>query len=163
MSVKWSEIKDNISTGDVLLFHGEDSLFSRFIELVTWSEYSHCGVIVKPPITFTTPPLDADKHYLFQSGKPNTPQPESPHNELTGVQFTEIEETCEKYQGKVYYRKLWCGGIPESKRHTILSELHQKIHNHPYDKDVIDWVSAFVDYPIQPTTSRFWCSALLGY
>lgn len=35
----------SIKTGDVLLFHGA-TLWSRIIELFTWSRYSHMGVVV---------------------------------------------------------------------------------------------------------------------
>ncbi len=161
MSVKWSQIKDNIGTGDILLFHGEKSLFSRFIELFTWCQYSHCGMIVKPPIDFTTPPLEQDI-YFFQSGESKQEQPEQPHNTLIGVQFTKLEEECKKYKGKVYYRKLW-SGISESLKHQLLKEIHDKIHNHKYDEDIGDWICSFLGIDKKPTVERFWCSALVAY
>ena len=40
------DIKDELKTGDVFLAHG-DSNISEFIEFITWSEWSHSGMVIR--------------------------------------------------------------------------------------------------------------------
>ena len=56
------------------------------------------------------------------------------------------------------------------KIHETFSEIHQKIHNTPYDLRLKDWRDAWVDLDIPLTviegekdTNQFWCSALVSY
>lgn len=43
----YSEIKDSLKTGDLILFHGVQ-ISSKLIELIEWSFWSHVGMVVLP-------------------------------------------------------------------------------------------------------------------
>lgn len=46
-NVSYSEIKDSLNTGDVMLFHGL-GFECQFIEALQWSEWSHVGMVINP-------------------------------------------------------------------------------------------------------------------
>lgn len=155
---------NDISTGDILLFQGKNSIFSSLVEYFTGSDYSHCGMIIKPPINFTDPPLDNDKIYFIESGIESTNQPEYPNNKILGVQLTNLNELIDNYDGDIYYRKLiW--DLSETEKHIILADLHKEIHNKHYDTNPIDFIEAYLGLNLcnKQRTNNFFCSALLGY
>lgn len=45
--ISYSEIKDSLSTGDLILFHGRQQT-SILIEILEWSYWSHIGMVVIP-------------------------------------------------------------------------------------------------------------------
>ena len=45
-----------------------------------------------------------------------------------------------------------------------LKRIHDVVYNIPYDINIYDWIMAFFRRDTKPQkTSRFWCSALIGY
>ena len=45
--IGYDEVKDSLKTGDIVLFHGVETV-SKLIELIEWSFWSHVGVVVLP-------------------------------------------------------------------------------------------------------------------
>ncbi len=164
MTITLKKLKESLHTGDLLLFYGKGSFLSYFIEIFTKSDYSHCGLIIKSPVEFTNPPLTEDKIYYIESGKPNVGQTECPHNKLLGVQVSCLEEIIKTYDGNIYICQLnWSKS--EEKRKEILKEVHERVHNLPYDINPIDWLRAFFqdDNLEDRQVQDFFCSALVGY
>jgi hypothetical protein len=156
-----------LKTGDLLvcddLQHDDWGLFSWFIKFFTKSDYSHVGMVVVDP-EMTNPALKGA--YVWTSGTSDVPDAEDGKKKF-GVQFVELEEFIKTYGGKIYLRRLKCES--EEQYHKIfnidvLREIHQVVYNKPYDVVVADWIEAYCQKDLKPQkTSRFWCSALIGY
>ena len=156
-----------LKTGDLLvcddLQHDDWGLFSWFIKFFTKSDYSHVGMIVVNP-EMTNPALKGA--YVWTSGTSDVPDAEDGKKKF-GVQFVEFEEFIKTYGGKIYLRRLKCES--EEQYHKIfninvLREIHQVVYDKPYDVVVADWIEAYCKKDLKPQkTSRFWCSALIGY
>ena len=159
--------KLKLKTGDLLLCddlqHNDWGLFSWLIKYFTKSDYSHTGLIVVNP-EMTNPALKGT--YVWTSGISDVPDAEDGKKKF-GVQFVEFEEFLKTYGGKIYLRRLKCES--EEQYHKIfnidvLREIHQVVYDKPYDMVVADWIEAYCQKDNKPQkTSRFWCSALIGY
>ena len=81
-----------------------------------------------------------------------------------GVQITPFDEIFQTYsstKSEIYVRR-----IDSSKNFTneTLKEIHKIVYDKPYDLVPKDFYEALEKKDNEPQkTSRFWCSALLGY
>tara|TARA_A100001015_G_C14841962_1_gene652846 strand:- start:55 stop:702 length:648 start_codon:yes stop_codon:yes gene_type:complete len=169
---------DTLKTGDLLLFNNESSgWFGNFTSMIKWgthSNYSHVGMILKNP-SFIHPSLKG--LYLWESSYNGTEDPQDGKIKL-GVQITPLDTIIKEYKksgGKIFIRKLkYMNDNNDSSCDNLiyknifndekLKEIHSIVYNKPYDIVPTDWLSAFFNYDISPQkTSRFWCSALVGY
>ena len=151
----------NLKTGDILLFsYGGKSLFSSLIKIFTHSEFTHVGMVLKDP-KFIHPSLKG--YYVWESGLEDEEDPQDGKKKL-GVQITPFEEIYQNYakdKSQIYVRRV----SDESPfNDTILEEIHKVVYDKPYDIVPSDFIEALFrkDHDKQKT-SRFWCSALLGY
>ena len=157
--------KYNLNTGDILLFDyeggGSMGIFSWLIKKATKSNITHVGMVLKDPV-FINPSLKG--YYVWESGWEGTPDPQDGKVKF-GVQITPFEEIFQNYKkknGKIYVRRVTCP------RNLFTTEKLLQIHEIVYDKiyDIIptDWIEAAFRRDDNPQkTSRFWCSALVGY
>ena len=154
----------NFKTGDLLLFSYKPTSWAGWLdEIIYWgthSYYSHTAVILKDP-TFIHPTLKGT--FVWQSGESSNPDPQDGKVKL-GVQITPLGEILDSYKGSghCYYRSINCnsGNFTEEN----LKKVHEVVYDKPYDVCPIDWVEAFLKKDPNPQkTSRFWCSALVGY
>ena len=155
-----------METGDLLLFNYEENggFFGGFNKMIQWgthSNLSHVAMILKDP-KFIHPSLKG--MYVWESSWEGKPDPQDGKIKL-GVQITPFGEIMESYKGKgkVMLRKLH-----NRNEKTFDTEKMIKIHEVAYDKpyDIIpsDWIGALFKKDSNPQkTSRFWCSALIGY
>ena len=152
---------NELNTGDILLFSGNDSLISSLIKRFTNSEVTHVGMILKDP-DFIHPSLKG--YYVWESGKEDEPDPQDNKTKF-GVQITPFEEIYQSYQedsGNIYVRKV----NQPNNIFTIdkLEGIHKVIYDKPYDIVPKDWIEGYLQKDPDPQkTNRFWCSALLGY
>jgi hypothetical protein len=163
------DIRNELDTGDILLFHNDPSyhglkdifftIFNKFISFFTHSRYTHSCIIVKDP-NFGPKPLKG--LYIFESSYEFFNDAEDGERKL-GVELEDFDTFMESYQGDVYWRKL------TTNRNTVfyetLKETHNVAHNRPYDVIPTDWLRAFVHMNKGNTqnTKRFWCSALVAF
>lgn len=169
---------DELQTGDIILFGDTKFWFSRLIEWVCNSKWSHVGVILRDP-TYINPNLKG--LYLWESGEEDYPDSEDGVIKF-GVQINKFENTLrEGYNGYIYYRKL-NANIPDIENKIKL--IHDSVHNKPYDINILDFMESssktdVVEKPvkrsdwrivnwwrgetIQQKESTFFCSALVGY
>ena len=151
-----------LKTGDVLLcdFTGGGAFgwFSSAIKYFTESEFSHTAVVLKDP-TFV--PL-VKGWYVWESTYDGEPDPQDDRIKL-GVKITPFDDFLKEYttKGKLYVRKLYTNEtISEDK----LKDIHDVVYHKPYDIVPKDWYDAYERKDPNPQrTSRFWCSALVGY
>jgi hypothetical protein len=161
------ELKNTVKTGDLLLCddlaYGSWGLFSWLIKFVTKSDFSHVGMIVKDP-DFTETPLKGT--FVRTSGISNVPDPEDKTKKF-GVQFIPFDHFIQTYGGKIFLRKIEFEHAEEY--YSIfdtnkLKQIHQVVYDKPYDVVITDWIEAFCKKDPNPQkTSRFFCSALIGY
>lgn len=162
--------KNELNTGDVLLFHnvsnyksGYNCFFSCFTGLIQWctkSKYSHVGMIVRDPI-FTNPPLKG--LYVLESSFETYPDVED-HKYKLGVELEEFDKVIKNANQDIYVRKLNCKR--DGLFNNILKDVHKVTRNKPYDVLPIDWIDGiFQRYSGRnaQSTKHFWCSALVAY
>lgn len=154
-----------LKTGDILLCDydntsGPMGWFSWMIKSFTKSNYSHVAMVLKNP-TFIHPSLTG--LYVWESSYEGTPDPQDGKVKL-GVQITPLGHFIDYYKkhGYVVYRKLI--GPSEYFKLTTFIQIHDVVYNKPYDMAPRDWINALKRRDSDPQkTSRFWCSALIGY
>lgn len=167
MNNNLEELKNTLKTGDLLLCddlaYGSWGLFSWLIKFVTKSDFSHVGMIVKDP-DFTETPLNGT--FVWTSGISNVPDPEDKTKKF-GVQFIPFDHFIQTYGGKIFLRRIEFEhneeyySIFETNK---LKQIHQVVYDKPYDVVITDWIEAFCKKDPNPQkTSRFFCSALIGY
>ena len=161
------ELKNTVKTGDLLLCddlaYGSWGLFSWLIKFVTKSDFSHVGMIVKDP-DFTETPLKGI--FVWTSGISDVPDPDDKTKKF-GVQFIPFDHFIQTYGGKIFLRRIEFEhneeyySIFETNK---LKQIHQVVYDKPYDVVITDWIEAFCKKDPNPQkTSRFFCSALIGY
>ena len=157
--------KYNLNTGDILLFDyeggGSMGIFSWLIKKVTKSNITHVGMVLKDPV-FINPSLKG--YYVWESGWEGTPDPQDGKVKF-GVQITPFEDIFQNYKkknGKIYVRRVTC---PVNLFTTEkLLQIHEIVYDKIYDIIPTDWIEAAFRRDDNPQkTSRFWCSALVGY
>ena len=160
-------MSSTLKTGDILLCdnlqYSSWGLFSWFIKFVTKSDFSHVGMIVVDP-EFTNVPLKGT--YVWTSGISDTPDPDD-NTKKFGVQFIPYEHFIATYGGKIYVRRIDCKSTEEYNKifnNEMLTEIHKVVYDKPYDIVVTDWIEAYCKKDCHPQkTSRFFCSAFIGY
>ena len=167
MSEPMSEHSSALKTGDILLCDNLEykswGLFSWFIKFMTKSDFSHVGMIVVDP-EFTDVPLKGT--YVWTSGISDIPDPED-NTKKFGVQFIPYEHFISTYSGKIYVRRIEFKDKEEYDKifnNEKLKEIHKVVYDKPYDIVVTDWIESYCKKDRHPQkTSRFFCSAFLGY
>jgi len=152
------KIISEMNTGDLLLFDGMGYWFSYLIEWMTWSDFSHCGMILKDPI-YLDPKLKGI--YMLESGTEKFPDAVE-HRICFGVQIVNLEKVIENYYGHIWYRKLNAPISIKEEFSTKLFPLWSKIKDLPYDDNIYDLIRVEfdLDWGDMKRTNKFFCSAL---
>jgi len=160
-SIKFSDFFETCKSGDLLLYSSK-SWYSKLIEILGWSKYSHVSMIIRDPV-WIYPSLKG--LYIFESGGENTNDVIENKN-IYGVQLVKLEDAFKNYEngsnGYLYYIK---------NNFERTEEFNGKIKNiilqndgKPYDLDIKDWIGArFNLKKIHRENIRFFCSALIAY
>ena len=156
-----------LKTGDILLCddlsYNSWGLLSWFIKFMTKSDFSHIGMIVVDP-EFTDIPLKGI--YVWTSGISDMADPEDDKKKF-GVQFIPYDHFVKTYGGKIYTRRIEFEKQEEYNKifnNKSLKEIHKVVYDKPYDIVITDWIEAYCKKDLYPQkTSRFFCSALIGY
>ena len=155
----------DLKTGDLILCNYTKkgklmSLFNGLIKSCTQSSYSHVGMILKDP-TFIHPTLKG--LYVWESSYEGKPDPQDGKIKL-GVQISPLSEVVNSYKtsGHISVRRVNCSADLFSD--VNLTKIHNVVYEKPYDVVPSDWIEALAKVDTDPQkTSRFWCSALIGY
>ena len=162
-----AEMRCKLKTGDLLLCDDLEykswGLLSWVIKFATKSDFSHVGMIVVDP-EFTNVSLKGT--YVWTSGISDVPDPED-NTKKFGVQFVPYDHFITTYGGKIYVRRIEFESIEEYNKifnFEKLKEIHKVVYDKPYDMVVTDWIEAYCKKDPHPQkTSRFFCSAFIGY
>ena len=145
---------------DIVLFRGEGYWFSYLVEWVTWSRFSHVGIILKDPI-YIDPSLTGT--FLLESGSEAMKDAEDCKLKF-GVQITRWEPIFEGYTGEIWKRSV----KPYDDKANIqdrLAQVHNVIHNKPYDTKVFDLVRIELEkqWGNCQRENSFVCSSLISF
>ena len=162
-----TEMRCKLKTGDLLLCDDLEykswGLLSWVIKFATKSDFSHVGMIVVDP-EFTDVSLKGT--YVWMSGISDVPDPED-NTKKFGVQFVPYDHFIKTYGGKIYVRRIEFESTEEYNKifnYEKLKEIHKVVYDKPYDMVVTDWIEAYCKKDPHPQkTSRFFCSAFIGY
>lgn len=164
--------KDELNTGDILLFHHENdcktcyncvfSCFTGLIEACTESKYSHVAIVIRDP-QFTNPPMKG--LYVLESSFEDFPDAED-HRYKFGVELEEFDKVIASAapHETIYWRKLVC--VRDALFYEKLAETHKMVYDKPYDIYPKDWIDALFHKKNASNghvTSRFFCSALVAF
>ena len=155
---------ENLKTGDLILFSNNSNTsywryLSDIIKYFTHSDYTHIAMVLKDP-TFIREDLKG--LYIWESSWEGVPDSEN-HELKMGVQIQPLNEILNKYKDEtIVVRKINCPS--ETFNDNTMREIHEVVHDKPYDIYPKDWMNALFKKDTDPQkTSRFWCSALVGY
>jgi hypothetical protein len=149
----------HFQTGDIVLFsYGGNSCLDNLIKAFTRSTLTHVGMIIHNPSW--RPELQG--YYLLQSTRDVGLNDAEDNENKFGVQLTKLEDAL-NYNGKIYWRHIIVERNEEF--YKKLSEAHSKVHNRPYDTNLVDWIKAGLKIDVGDThkLKTFWCSALVTF
>jgi len=154
----------DLRTGDILLFSEHpsnpcDNCFVNCIKRCTSSKYSHCAYVLRWRFN-----LNREEIFLWESSyHPPSVDPVDHKKNKFGVQITPLTYYTDHYPGRVdIYVRRRSRDAPTVSKYT-LEDIRHSVYQKPYDINPCDWVMAKLRCGPTNTTSRFWCSALLGY
>ena len=161
-SHKIHKMELGLKTGDVLLCNytggGPLGWFASAIKRFTESEFSHCAVVLKNPTFLPLP----NGLYVWESSYDGKPDPQDDRVKL-GVKVTPYAEFHKEYttNSQLFVKKLY---TEQEITQEALKDIHTVVYNKPYDIVPKDWYQAYKREDSSPQkTSRFWCSAFVGY
>ena len=154
----------DLQTGDILLFDSSDHWYDWLVKKWTTSYYSHSAMVLRNP-SF----LPEDKReglYIIQSDKPDKIDIEDNKHKF-GVQIVPIDDIFDSGYDKVFVRRLTT--TRDENFDNLLSEVHKKVHDIPYDLNFKNWWIAGMYHiglsknMVKRHVNSFWCSALVCY
>lgn len=153
------ETLTTLNSGDILLFHGEGFWFSKLVEWVTGSNFSHVAMVLRDP-TYIHSSLQG--LYMIESGEEKFPDAVS-HRIIRGVQIVDLNKVISTYSGKIYVRKF--NSLNKEVQFEILREIWDKVKNCGYDEYPWDLIrTAFhLNWGDNCRTNKFVCSALICF
>ena len=135
---KYNAIRSELDTGDIVLFSGT-GFISRMIQIVTRSEFSHVGMVVRVEewdmlLLFESTTLSKIKH--VETGK-----------RTQGVQLVSLSERIKSYKAdKVMFRQLK-GVVRSQEMRDTFRKFRQEVKGRPYEKSkwelfcsAYDWI-----------------------
>lgn len=162
-TISYKKILENCETGDILLYNTR-FWYSRIIEYVSGSKYSHISIILKNPI-YLNPNLKGI--YVLESALEEDINDINLDKKIDGVQIIPISHVFDQYKnsniGNLYYRKL------NTNRDNLfidnLKNTINKIEGDKYDVNILDWIKAALNIQLGNLyrDNTFWCSAMVTY
>lgn len=150
----YSQIREELSTGDIVLFSGK-GVVSEAIKLFTLSKWSHIGMVVKI--------ADWDSVLLWESTTLSNMQDAIDGKAKRGVQTVLLSERIRGYRGEIAIRKLNFEITPEMRK--ALVDFRKEVKNRPYEEDKIELIKAAYDGPFgsnRKNLSSLFCSELVA-
>lgn len=152
----------NCKTGDLLLYSSTE-WYSKFIEYMTGSNYSHISMILRDPI-YINPKLKG--LYILESSK-ETICDSNTGEYVFGVQIIPLQHVINYYKndsnGSLYYRKL-NNNRPEQ-FYQSLTKCINAIEGDKYDMNVVDLmkIPSGMTWGDVHKDNTFVCSAMVAY
>lgn len=138
---------EKLKTGDIILCHGQNCLFSDIIEIATNSPYSHVGIIYRE---------DSNIYFLESGLEYRGDKP------ILGVQITEFRLYSALYDEVL--TALPIENLTVENQHQIFQSF-KRMEGTKYDTNPLDFLRAYFKLNIGDvrSTSHFFCSAFVSY
>lgn len=153
MKVEYSEIRNNLKTGDIVLFSGRDFV-SKLIQFGTRSKWSHVGMIYRIyQLDFVT---------LWESTTLSDCVDLDSGTKRKGVQLTALSDRVRYYDGEIAIRQL---ENPVTLANDRLLELRQKLKSKRYETSEAELIKSAFDFAglnNKPDLSSVFCSELVA-
>lgn len=154
ITADYSEIRDKLQTGDLVFFSGR-GFISNAIKVVTGSEWSHLGMVVR------LERLDAV--LLWESTTfSNTPDVHS-GKVMHGVQLVSLSDKIRRYDGHTAYRLLSFDRTYKAEQ--ALMDLRHELKHRPYENSSLELIKSAVDVfglDNQEDLSSCFCSEIVA-
>lgn len=149
---RYLTIRDQLNTGDIILFSGRAALAS-FAQWLTRTKWSHVGMIVRCEVgVLLWESVALEKLEDIESGV-----------EKKGVRLVSLSERLKRFKGEVWARPLEADLTPEMLE--ALSKLREEVRGRPYERETIELIKAYYDGPLGQNTeelSSLFCSELVA-
>ena len=149
----------HFETGDIILFsYSGNNCIDSLIKYFTNSKLTHAAMVIhNPPWR-----KDLKGYYLLQSNREGIDIDAEDHEKKIGVELTKFEDAL-NYNGQIYWRHIITKR--DDKFYKNLMEGHSKVHNRPYDMNLVDWIKGALKIDVGNTQkiTTFWCSALVSF
>jgi chorismate mutase len=134
----YKDIRNQINTGDIVLFSCRDNLVSIGIQLMTQSKWSHVGMVLKD--------YKKDIIYLWESTTLSNIKDAIDNIPKKGVQLVLLSERIKYYNGEIAIRHLQGIKIDDdSKEMQTLMKLREELKDKPFEQNKFELIRAAID------------------
>ena len=151
--MKYSEIRKNLQTGDIVLFSGKGRI-SNIIKWFTKSLWSHVAMVIRS--------TEWDMLLLWESTTLNKLKDIQSGVARQGVQLVPLSERIRTYDGRIGIRKLETNKVI---RHQPLMDFRQEVKGRPYEQSKLELLKSAYDGPLgqnEEDLSSLFCSELVA-
>lgn len=155
MTTAYSAIRNDLKTGDIVLFSGKGA-FSETIKYVTLSRFSHVGMILKIP--------EYDFLTIWESTTLSNIKDLESNLPRKGVQLVPLSDRVQKYSGAISIRQLQGGELPIDSINSLM-DLRKQLRGKPYEQSKIELLKSAYDGPFgfnSEDLSSIFCSELVA-
>ena len=155
MSQKYSEIRETLRTGDIVLFSGKGGI-SAGIKWATLSRWSHVGMILKL--------VEYDFVTVWESTTLSDVADLESKMPRKGVQLVPLSARINRYDGDIAVRRLQGVEIGADDIRKLM-QLRREIAGREYEQDKIELIKAAYDGPFgrnEEDLSSVFCSELVA-
>jgi hypothetical protein len=138
MKQTYYHIKEQIKTGDAILFSGK-GFFSDVIKMSTASKYSHVGLVLKMGLPVGSEP----KLFLIESTTLSNVKDVIFDKPVEGLQLVDLDERLNSYDGKAWLLPLKIPLYPQEEAQLIVECL--TIHSKHVAYDMNQAIKAGID------------------
>lgn len=153
--MQYNEIRTQLKTGDIVLFSGSSPI-SHGIKLLTFSKWSHIGMVFKLP--------EIDTIFLWEATTGSNIADAIDGKIKHGVRLVLLSERIQTYQGEVAIRQL-NGFDMTQDQHRSLMQLRNQLKNKRYEENELELMKSAFDGPFgtnQEDLSSLFCSELVA-
>lgn len=152
--VKYETIRSKLQTGDLVLFSGKGGL-STGIKWFTESQWSHLGMVVRPP--------DFDVVLMWEASPITDIRDIETGKAHKGVRLVALSERLQSYEGEISIRRLIVKRAPAMLKE--LSRLRWELKGRPFETDLIELLKSAWEGPFgqnETDLSSLFCSELVA-
>jgi hypothetical protein len=153
--MKYSEIRNELNTGDIVLFSGKGRI-SGLIKWFTKSIWSHVGMVIRSE--------ELDMLLLWESTTLSKIKDIHSHTTKQGVQLVALSERMNTYDGSVGIRRLEDVCMTPLRTRALL-EFRMEIKNRPYEENKLELLRSAYDGPLghnEEDLSSIFCSEMVA-
>ncbi len=154
MAVIYENVREELDTGDIVLFSGKGGI-SEWIKGFTRSKWSHVGMVIKDKAW--------DMVLLWESTTLSNIDDLETGRKKKGVQLVALSERIDNYTGEVSVRRLITEKTPQMVE--ALKDLRNEIKERSYEESMIELIKSAYDGPLGQNTqdlSSLFCSELVA-